>query len=146
MADGFRPRLRQGRRVRRDVGSPARPNLGHGIANANDGFDPDGRHHGQVPSHLIGSDAFQAVDITGITLPITNTTSSWSRRPPTSARPSAKAFYIAASGRPGPVLVDITKSAQKRRPSTATTAPRSECPGYRPESTRLPAEMERAVT
>ncbi|MGB9405501.1 MAG: biosynthetic-type acetolactate synthase large subunit, partial [Candidatus Acidiferrales bacterium] len=66
---------------------------------------------GQVGSKLIGSDAFQETDITGITLPITKHNYLVTRAE--DVAPSLReAFHIAASGRPGPVLVDITKDAQ----------------------------------
>jgi acetolactate synthase I/II/III large subunit len=63
---------------------------------------------GQVVSHLIGTDAFQEADITGITLPITkhNELVTEVERIPAAI---AEAFHIASSGRPGPVLVDIPK-------------------------------------
>jgi acetolactate synthase-1/2/3 large subunit len=67
---------------------------------------------GQVPSRLIGTDAFQETDITGVTLPITKHNFLVTRTEeigPTIRR----AFAIARSGRPGPVLVDITKDAQQ---------------------------------
>lgn len=66
---------------------------------------------GQVASSLLGSDAFQEADVVGITQPITK----WSyqvRRAEDIPLAVAKAFYIAASGRPGPVVLDITKDAQ----------------------------------
>ena len=66
---------------------------------------------GQVPSSLLGSDAFQEADVIGITQPITK----WSyqiRRSEDIAWAVAQAFYIASSGRPGPVVLDITKDAQ----------------------------------
>jgi acetolactate synthase-1/2/3 large subunit len=66
---------------------------------------------GQVPSKLIGYDAFQETDITGITLPITKHSYLVTRRQ--DIMPAIKeAFHLAKSGRPGPVLVDITKDAQ----------------------------------
>jgi acetolactate synthase-1/2/3 large subunit len=66
---------------------------------------------GQVGSHLLGSDAFQETDIIGISTPVTKWNYQITRA---SEIPSvmAKAFYIARSGRPGPVLIDITKDAQ----------------------------------
>jgi acetolactate synthase I/II/III large subunit len=67
---------------------------------------------GQVGSKLIGSDAFQETDITGITLPITKHNYLVTRADEL-ARTLREAFYIARSGRPGPVLVDITKDAQQ---------------------------------
>ncbi|RLD27506.1 MAG: biosynthetic-type acetolactate synthase large subunit, partial [Bacteroidetes bacterium] len=66
---------------------------------------------GQVASHLLGSDAFQETDIVGISTPVTK----WNHQVTKASEiPEviAKAFYIAKSGRPGPVLVDITKDAQ----------------------------------
>jgi acetolactate synthase-1/2/3 large subunit len=67
---------------------------------------------GQVSSHLLGSDAFQEVDITGITMPITK--HNYLVTDPARIGPAiSEAFCIATSGRPGPVLVDITKDAQQ---------------------------------
>ena len=66
---------------------------------------------GQVASHLIGTDAFQETDIVGISTPVTK----WNHqitRAEEIPEVMAKAFYIARSGRPGPVLIDITKDAQ----------------------------------
>src|SRR5207253_4245183 len=67
---------------------------------------------GQVPSAAIGSDAFQEIDITGITLPITKHNYLISRAEDIAAA-IYEAFAIATEGRPGPVLVDITKDAQQ---------------------------------
>jgi acetolactate synthase-1/2/3 large subunit len=75
---------------------------------------------GQVSSALLGTDAFQEVDITGITVPITKH-NYLVRDAATLPRVIAEAFQIARSGRPGPVLVDVTKDAQQ-----ATVAPRWE--------------------
>ncbi len=66
---------------------------------------------GQVPSKLLGTDAFQETDVIGISMPVTK----WNHQITEAAEiPEviAKAFYIAKSGRPGPVLIDITKDAQ----------------------------------
>ena len=66
---------------------------------------------GQVASHLLGSDAFQETDIIGISTPVTK----WNCQITKAVdipKIIAKAFYIAKSGRPGPVLIDITKDAQ----------------------------------
>jgi acetolactate synthase-1/2/3 large subunit len=69
-------------------------------------------YHGQVPTKLIGYDAFQETDITGITLPITKHNYLVTRVE--DIMPTIKeAFHLAKSGRPGPVLVDITKDAQQ---------------------------------
>ena len=67
---------------------------------------------GQVGSKLIGSDAFQETDITGVTLPITKHNYLVTRAQDV-APAVREAFHIAASGRPGPVLIDITKDAQQ---------------------------------
>ena len=66
---------------------------------------------GQVAAHLIGGDAFQEMDVTGITLPITKHNYLVTRADEI-AEVIREAFYIARSGRPGPVLVDICKNAQ----------------------------------
>src|SRR5437773_12352825 len=67
---------------------------------------------GQVSSKVIGSDAFQEIDITGITMPITKHNVVVTQAGDI-ARTIREAFVIAKSGRPGPVLVDVTKDAQQ---------------------------------
>lgn len=90
---------------------PGATNLITGIADAQIDSTPLVCITGQVASHLLGSDAFQETDIVGISTPVTK----WNHQiTKASEIPEviAKAFYIAKSGRPGPVLVDITKDAQ----------------------------------
>ncbi len=90
---------------------PGATNLVTGIADAMIDSTPLVCITGQVPSHLLGSDAFQETDIIGISTPVTK----WNYQiTDVKEIPEimAKAFYIARSGRPGPVLVDITKDAQ----------------------------------
>ena len=90
---------------------PGATNLVTGIADAQIDSTPLVCITGQVSSHLLGSDAFQETDIVGISTPITK----WNYQVTKASEiPEiiAKAFYIAKSGRPGPVLVDITKDAQ----------------------------------
>ncbi|MDC1034038.1 biosynthetic-type acetolactate synthase large subunit [Flavobacteriaceae bacterium] len=90
---------------------PGATNLVTGIADAQIDSTPIVCITGQVPSHLLGSDAFQETDIIGISMPVTK----WNYQiTKASEIPEifAKAFYIARSGRPGPVLIDITKDAQ----------------------------------
>ena len=90
---------------------PGATNLVTGIADAQIDSTPMVCITGQVASHLLGSDAFQETDIVGISTPVTK----WNCQVTKAAEiPAAlaKAFYIARSGRPGPVLVDITKDAQ----------------------------------
>jgi len=90
---------------------PGATNLVTGIADAQIDSTPLVCITGQVGSHLLGSDAFQETDIVGISTPVTK----WNYQiTKASEIPEviAKAFYIAKSGRPGPVLIDITKDAQ----------------------------------
>ncbi len=90
---------------------PGATNLVTGLADAQIDSTPMICITGQVSSHLLGSDAFQETDIIGISTPITK----WNYQiTKASEIPEifAKAFYIAKSGRPGPVLIDITKDAQ----------------------------------
>src|ERR1700728_4131533 len=91
---------------------PGATNLVTGIATAMLDSIPMVCITGQVSSKVLGSDAFQEVDITGITLPITKHNSLVTRA--CDIAPTLReAFYVARSGRPGPVLVDITKDAQQ---------------------------------
>ncbi len=90
---------------------PGATNLVTGIADAQIDSTPLVCITGQVASHLLGSDAFQETDIIGISTPVTK----WNYQVTDASEiPEviAKAFYIAKSGRPGPVLIDITKDAQ----------------------------------
>src|SRR3954453_14303852 len=85
---------------------------------------------GQVGSRLIGSDAFQEIDITGITLPVTKH-NYLVTRPDDVARAVREAFVIAKSGRPGPVLIDITKDAQQSSCEFDWDAAAPSVPGWR---------------
>lgn len=90
---------------------PGATNLVTGLADAYMDSTPMVAITGQVAAALLGTDAFQETDVIGITMPITK----WNiqvTRPEDIPGAIAKAFYIARSGRPGPVLVDITKNAQ----------------------------------
>lgn len=90
---------------------PGATNLVTGIADAQIDSTPMVCITGQVASHLLGSDAFQETDIVGISTPVTK----WNYQVTKASEiPEilAKAFYIAKAGRPGPVLIDITKDAQ----------------------------------
>ena len=91
---------------------PGATNMVTGIATAMLDSSPIVCITGQVGSKLIGSDAFQETDITGITLPITKHNYLVTHADQL-ARVLREAFYVARSGRPGPVLVDITKDAQQ---------------------------------
>ncbi len=108
---------------------------------------------GQVPAAAIGTDAFQEADIRGITMPITKH-NFLVTNPDDIPRVVAEAFYIASTGRPGPVLVDVAKSALQAQ-TTFRWPTELNLPGYRPvtrphskqirEATRLILESRRPV-
>ena len=143
MADGYA-------RVSGNVGvaiatsGPGATNLVTGIATAMLDSVPLVCITGQVASRLIGSDAFQETDITGVTLPITKHNYLVTRAADI-AKTIREAFYVARSGRPGPVLVDITKDAQQASvvPEWADAPVRLR--GYRPERRALHEELCRAA-
>jgi acetolactate synthase-1/2/3 large subunit len=111
MADGY---SRASGKVGVAIGTsgPGATNLVTGIATAMMDSVPLVCITGQISSKLLGTDAFQEVDITGITLPITKHNYVVTRAQDI-APVLREAFLIARSGRPGPVLVDITKDAQQ---------------------------------
>jgi acetolactate synthase I/II/III large subunit len=111
MADGF-ARASGNVGVAMATSGPGATNLVTGIATAMLDSSPVVFITGQVSSKVIGTDAFQETDITGVTLPITKHNFLVTRCPEI-APTIRKAFHIARSGRPGPVLVDITKDAQQ---------------------------------
>jgi acetolactate synthase-1/2/3 large subunit len=90
---------------------PGATNLITGLADALIDSTPLVCVTGQVASHLLGTDAFQETDVMGISMPVTKWNCQVTKAEDI-APTLAKAFYIASSGRPGPVLVDITKDAQ----------------------------------
>ena len=113
MADGYaRASGRVG--VAIATSGPGATNLTTGIATAMLDSSPTVFITGQVSSKVLGTDAFQEVDVTGITLPITKH-NSLVTDVKLIARTIREAFVIARSGRPGPVLVDITKDAQQAK-------------------------------
>jgi acetolactate synthase I/II/III large subunit len=111
---------------------PGATNLVTPIADAHMDSVPLVAITGQVASKAIGTDAFQEADICGITLPITkhNFLVTDAADIP---RTIAEAFHIAATGRPGPVLVDIAKDALQAQ-TTFSWPPTADLPGYRPVS------------
>ncbi|HEV7167255.1 MAG TPA: acetolactate synthase large subunit [Micrococcaceae bacterium] len=108
---------------------------------------------GQVSSGVIGTDAFQEADIVGITMPITKH-SYLVTNPQDIPRVLAEAFHLALTGRPGPVLVDVSKDAQQGQ-MTFSWPPTIDLPGYRPvfrghskqlrEAARLIGEAKKPV-
>src|SRR3954466_4449220 len=111
MADGY-ARASGGVGVAIATSGPGATNMVTGIATAMLDSSPIVCITGQVGSRLIGSDAFQEIDITGITLPVTKHNYLVTRAEDV-AKAVREGFLIAKSGRPGPVLIDITKDAQQ---------------------------------
>jgi acetolactate synthase-1/2/3 large subunit len=143
MADGY---ARASGRVGVAVATsgPGATNLVTGIATAMLDSVPIVCITGQVASHVIGTDAFQETDITGVTLPITKHNYLVTRADQI-ASTIREAFYVARSGRPGPVLVDITKDAQQQRTTVAWSDAPVCLPGYRPDHRARSSELERAA-
>jgi len=142
MADGYaRASGRVG--VAIATSGPGATNMVTGIATAMMDSSPVVCITGQVASALIGSDAFQEIDITGITLPVTK--HNYLVTKPEDIAPTIReAFYIARSGRPGPVLVDITKDAQQAA-CEYVWPPDPKLPGYRPTHTPRPDAIQQAI-
>ena len=142
MADGYaRASGKVG--VAMSTSGPGATNLVTGIATAMMDSSPIVCITGQVHAHLIGGDAFQETDVTGITLPITK-----HNYLVTSADEIAEvvreAFYIARSGRPGPVLIDICKNAQVEEVEFVYPEKIS-LPGYHPPSSAPLDDLNKAV-
>jgi acetolactate synthase-1/2/3 large subunit len=143
MADGY-ARAGGGVGVAMATSGPGATNLVTGIATAMMDSVPMVCITGQVPSKLIGYDAFQETDITGITLPITKHSYLVTRVE--DIMPAMKeAFVLAKSGRPGPVLVDITKDAQQAKIDWAWDPSPVKLRGYRPKLTVPQSEIASAV-
>ncbi len=122
---------------------PGATNLVTGIATAMMDSSPIVCITGQVPAHLIGGDAFQETDVTGITLPITKHNYLITRADQV-AQTVREAFHIARSGRPGPVLIDFCKNAQIEE--TEFVYPEEiTLPGYQPPTHAPVADLEKAV-
>ncbi|HEY6359933.1 MAG TPA: biosynthetic-type acetolactate synthase large subunit [Vicinamibacterales bacterium] len=123
---------------------PGATNLVTGIATAQMDSSPIVCITGQVPSKMIGYDAFQETDISGITLPITKHNFLVTRVQ--DIMPAMKeAFHLAKSGRPGPVLVDITKDAQQASTDWEWDPASVKMRGYRPKQMVGRTEVQKAV-
>jgi acetolactate synthase-1/2/3 large subunit len=111
---------------------PGATNLVTGLADAQIDSTPVVCITGQVFAHLLGTDAFQETDVINITTPVTK----WNYQVTDAseiAETIAKAFYIAKSGRPGPVVIDITKNAQIQKVSFEGYTPCTHIRSYRPK-------------
>jgi acetolactate synthase-1/2/3 large subunit len=132
---------------------PGATNLVTAIADAYMDSVPIVAITGQVPSGAIGTDAFQEADICGITMPITKH-NFLVQNPDDIPRVITEAFHLAATGRPGPVLVDIAKDALQAQ-TTFSWPVEMQLPGYRPttrphakqvrEAAKLMIEAQRPV-
>ncbi|HMU93974.1 MAG TPA: biosynthetic-type acetolactate synthase large subunit [Anaerolineales bacterium] len=142
MADGYaRASGKVG--VAMATSGPGATNLVTGIATAMMDSVPVVFITGQVAAHLIGGDAFQETDVTGITLPITKHNYIVTRADEI-AEVVREAFYIARSGRPGPVLIDICKNAQIE--TCEFEYPEEvKLPGYQPVDHAPKASLSEAV-
>jgi acetolactate synthase-1/2/3 large subunit len=143
MADGY-ARASGGVGVAMATSGPGATNMVTGIATAMLDSSPVVCITGQVSSKLLGSDAFQEIDITGITMPITKHNVVVSRAEDI-ARTVREAFIIANTGRPGPVLVDITKDAQQASCEFDWEAATPKLPQKRVRNDHNQAEFDRAV-
>ena len=143
MADGY-ARATGGVGVAMATSGPGATNMVTGIATAMLDSSPVVCITGQVSSKFLGSDAFQEVDITGITMPITKHNVVVSRAEDI-ARTVREAFLIANSGRPGPVLVDITKDAQQATADFDWDACAPKLPPKRVRKNHDQVEFDRAV-
>ncbi|MDP7410128.1 MAG: thiamine pyrophosphate-binding protein, partial [Dehalococcoidales bacterium] len=123
---------------------PGATNLVTGIATAMLDSSPIVCITGQVPAHVIGTDAFQETDVTGVTLPITKHNSLVTEVVELAAT-LREAFYVARSGRPGPVLVDIAKDAQVAEADFEWDDAPVRLPGYRPDLRAAPETFQRAA-
>jgi acetolactate synthase-1/2/3 large subunit len=122
---------------------PGATNLVTGIATAYMDSVPLVALTGQVPTDLIGNDAFQEVNITGITLPITK--HNYLIREASEIPQTIKeAFHIASTGRPGPVLIDIPKDAVTTM-MTFEYPKKVNLPGYKPTYEGHPLQVKRAA-
>jgi len=142
MAEGFaRASGRVG--VCMATSGPGATNLVTGIANAYMDACPIIAITGQVPTSMIGKDAFQEVDIIGITTPITK--HNFQPRYPSEIPITVKmAFHIASTGRPGPVLIDIPKNVQSNT-ADMSFPKKVEIRGYKPNTSPHPLQVEKAI-
>lgn len=123
---------------------PGATNLVTGLADALLDNTPLVCITGQVFEHLLGTDAFQEIDVMNVTSPVTK----WNYQVTDANELSevlAKAFYIAKSGRPGPVLIDVTKNAQLQKVEYKGYSPCHSLRSYKPDPTPLLEHIEQAA-
>ena len=144
MADGYARALREERRagVCSGTSGPGSTNLITGIATAMMDSSPVIAITGQVPTSMIGRDAFQETDMIGVSMPITKYNFQ-PRRPEEIPETVKKAFYIATTGRPGPVVIDVPKDVQIGE-AEMEFPDMVEIRGYLPEVKPDPLKIKRA--
>lgn len=123
---------------------PGATNLVTGLADALLDNTPVVCITGQVFGHLLGTDAFQEIDVMNVTSPVTK----WNYQVTDADELSevlAKAFYIARSGRPGPVLIDVTKNAQLQKVLYREYTPCDSLRSYRPDPVPNRENIEKAA-
>lgn len=123
---------------------PGATNLVTGIATAMMDSSPIVCITGQVPRGVIGTDAFQEIDVTGITLPITKHNYLVTDIHEL-AYTIKEAFFVARTGRPGPVLVDVPKDVQNQKMEFEYPEGEIRLPGYRPPKTASDDEVAQAL-
>ncbi len=143
MADGY-ARATGSVGVAVATSGPGATNMVTGIATAMMDSSPILCITGQVGSKLLGSDAFQETDITGVTLPITKH-NYLVTRPEDIAPAVREALYVAKSGRPGPVLIDITKDAQQGSCKLDFEGAAPKMRGYRPDLSPAKEAYDKAL-
>lgn len=122
---------------------PGATNLVTGIANAHMDSVPVVAFTGQVPTALIGGDAFQEADIIGITRPVVKH-SYLVQDVEDLARTIKEAFYIARTGRPGPVVIDLPKDVMADK-TKADKSPEMDLPGYNPTYEGHPLQIKKLL-
>ena len=141
-ADGY-ARATGGVGVCMATSGPGATNLVTGIANAYLDSSPIIAITGQVARPFIGKDAFQEIDITGITLPITKH-NYLVHSADSLAGIVKEAFYLARTGRPGPVLIDVPRDVQIEQAEFHYPT-KVDLPGYKPTLQGHPAQIKKAV-
>jgi acetolactate synthase-1/2/3 large subunit len=143
MADGYaRASGKVG--VAMATSGPGATNMVTGIATAMMDSSPIVCITGQVPTTVIGGDAFQETDVTGVTLPITKHNYLVTHIEDL-AKTIREAFYIARTGRPGPVLIDIPKDVQNAKTEFIYPTDPIDLPGYHPPEKALDEQVEAAL-
>ncbi|MBQ6444265.1 MAG: biosynthetic-type acetolactate synthase large subunit [Methanosphaera sp.] len=123
---------------------PGATNVTTGVATANMDSSPIVVLTGQVPTAAIGTDMFQEVDTIGITMPISKHNFQ-PRTPQRIAEDIDKAFYIASTGRPGPVVIDLPRNVLEEEIDINSLVINTEIPGYKPTKKGNIKQIKKAI-